>query len=48
MIIRDLQAKVTGSSAFEISNEINEQLTGRKYEYYFFPISVNELVKHTN
>lgn len=37
---------VSGSSAFEIANEINEPLTGRKWEYYLFPISWEEYVNH--
>ena len=39
------QVVVTGSSAIELSNSINEPLTGRKYEYVLFPFSVEELVK---
>lgn len=39
------QVVVTGSSAIELSNSINEPLTGRKYEYALFPFSVEELVK---
>lgn len=46
--LKDTQVIVTASSAFEISNEINEPLTGHKYEYNLFPVSVNELVRHTN
>ena len=30
----DKQLIATGSSAFELSNQINEPLTGRKWEYY--------------
>jgi predicted AAA+ superfamily ATPase len=41
--IKDIQVIATGSSAFELSNVINEPLTGRKYEYYLYPISVREL-----
>ncbi|MBK5195293.1 MAG: ATP-binding protein [Proteiniphilum sp.] len=37
------QLLVTGSSAFELSNSINEPLTGRKFEYKLFPFSFNEL-----
>lgn len=44
----DVQLIATGSSAFELSNEINEPLTGRKWEYQLFPISWKELVKHTH
>jgi hypothetical protein len=40
----DKQLIVTGSSALELSNTINEPLTGRKYEYRMFPFSIQELV----
>lgn len=43
----DAQCLVTGSSAFELSNKINEPLTGRKFEYHMYPISVEELIQHT-
>jgi predicted AAA+ superfamily ATPase len=46
--INDVQVIVTGSSSLEIANDINEPLTGRKYEYTIFPFSTNELVQHTN
>ncbi len=39
------QVVVTGSSAIELSNSINEPLTGRKYEYVMFPFSTEELIK---
>ena len=39
------QVVVTGSSAMELSNSINEPLTGRKYEYVMFPFSAEELIK---
>lgn len=39
----DKQVVVTGSSAIELSNSINEPLTGRKYEYVLFPFSAEEL-----
>lgn len=43
----EYQLIVTGSSAFELSNKINEPLTGRKWEYQLFPISFSEMVtKH--
>lgn len=38
------QVVVTGSSAIELSNSINEPLTGRKYEYVLFPFSAEELM----
>ena len=39
------QVVVTGSSAIELSNSINEPLTGRKYEYMMFPFSTEELIR---
>lgn len=44
----DKQVVVTGSSALELSNSINEPLTGRKYEYNMFPFSAEELIEHHN
>ena len=40
----NVQIAVTGSSALDLSNTINEPLTGRKFEYNLFPFSTNELV----
>lgn len=34
---------ISGSSSFELSNELNEPLTGRKYEFNLFPFSFNEM-----
>lgn len=44
--IPGVQVVVTGSSAFELSNEINEPLTGRKYEYIMLPLSTAEMAQH--
>ncbi len=38
-----VQLIVSGSSALEISNQTNEPLTGRKWEYHLYPISWEEL-----
>lgn len=46
--IHEVQLIVTGSSAFELSNNLNEPLTGRKFEYRLFPVSWIELVNATN
>lgn len=46
--IPDIQLIVTGSSSLELSNTINEPLTGRKLEYRLYPISWIELVNHYN
>jgi predicted AAA+ superfamily ATPase len=40
------QLLVSGSSAFELSNTLNEPLTGRKFEYQLYPFSLKELVDH--
>ena len=42
------QVIVTGSSALDLSNSINEPLTGRKFEYKLFPFSFKELVDANN
>jgi len=44
--IQDVQLIATGSSAFELSNRINEPLTGRKWEFQLFPLSFAEMVGH--
>jgi uncharacterized protein len=38
----------TGSSSFELANDIREPLTGRKWEYGLFPVSFEELVSWTD
>ncbi|SDJ34956.1 hypothetical protein SAMN04487898_102329 [Pedobacter sp. ok626] len=42
--IKDVQVIATGSSAFELSSQVNEPLTGRKYEFMLYPLSFEELV----
>jgi predicted AAA+ superfamily ATPase len=44
--IPHVQLLVSGSSAFELANEINEPLTGRKFEYQLMALSSQELVNH--
>lgn len=39
---------VTGSSAFDFANKINEPLTGRKIDFFLFPLSFNEMVENTS
>ena len=39
-----IQLVATGSSSFELANETNEPLTGRKWEYELFPLSFAEMV----
>lgn len=42
----EVQLVVTGSSAFELANRLNEPLTGRKWEHHLFPLSFAEMVAH--
>jgi len=44
--LKSKQLLVSGSSSFELSNKVNEPLTGRKFEYHLFPFSLKELVDH--
>lgn len=46
--LKDIQLIATGSSSFDLSNLINEPLTGRKFEYKLYPVSFSEMVNHTN
>jgi len=39
---KDVQLILSGSSTFDLNNQINEPLTGRKWEYHLFPISWKE------
>lgn len=43
---KDLQLLVSGSSSFELNSQINEPLTGRKWEYTLYPISWNEFERN--
>ncbi len=43
-----VQLLVTGSSSLDLSNKLNEPLTGRKLEYHLYPFSTKELVSATN
>ncbi|MCX6242330.1 MAG: ATP-binding protein [Bacteroidetes bacterium] len=42
--IKNVQLIATGSSSFELANKILEPLTGRKLEFYLYPVSVSEMV----
>ncbi|RCR66928.1 ATP-binding protein [Larkinella punicea] len=44
--IKTVQVIATGSSAFELSSQVNEPLTGRKYEFMLYPLSFAEMVQH--
>ncbi|NCP16384.1 ATP-binding protein [bacterium] len=39
-----IQVVATGSSSFDLSNDISEPLTGRKIEFHLYPLSVGELL----
>lgn len=43
---KSVQLFASGSSAFDLANELNEPLTGRKWEYQLFPISWEEFELH--
>jgi predicted AAA+ superfamily ATPase len=43
---KELQVIATGSSSFELAEEVNEPLTGRKWEFNLFPLSFGEMTKH--
>ena len=40
---KDVQLLVTGSSSFLLQGQLNEPLTGRKFEYHLYPLSTQEL-----
>ena len=44
--IKGVRLIASGSSAFDLANEVNEPLTGRKWEFIMFPLSWNELNQH--
>ncbi|MDR0951220.1 MAG: ATP-binding protein [Candidatus Ancillula sp.] len=44
----EYQIIATGSSSFDLSNKINEPMTGRKWELKMFPVTFKEMVKHTD
>lgn len=39
----DIQIIATGSSSFDLANEVNEPLTGRAYEFMLYPLAYNEI-----
>jgi uncharacterized protein len=43
---KDVQLIATGSSSFELANNISEPLTGRKFEFTLYPLSFGEMVEH--
>lgn len=44
--LKNIQLIATGSSAFDLASQVNEPLTGRKYEYQMFPVSFEEMSGH--
>ncbi|MFP4469772.1 MAG: ATP-binding protein [Bacteroidales bacterium] len=44
----DVQVIATGSSSFDLSNQINEPLTGRKRIFQLFPFSFGEISSNLN
>lgn len=45
-LMPDIELIVSGSSAFELANKLNEPMTGRKLELFLYPLSFSELVQH--
>ena len=46
--IKNVQLIVTGSSSLELTSEISEPLTGRKYEFLLLPLSTAEMIAYTD
>lgn len=46
--LKNIRLVLSGSSAFEPANKINEPLTGRKWELQMYPLSYSEMCSHTN
>jgi len=46
--IKNVSVIASGSSSLELANKINEPLTGRKWQFYLYPISFLEMVQHTS
>jgi len=46
-VISGVKVIASGSSSFDLSNRINEPLTGRKWEFLLYPLSVEEMINHT-
>jgi predicted AAA+ superfamily ATPase len=42
----DIKVIATGSSSFELLNNVSEPLTGRKYEFLLYPVSFGEMAEH--
>ena len=46
--IPGVQLVVSGSSAFDLRNRVNEPLTGRKFEFTLYPLSTAELIENSS
>ena len=46
--LNDVQLILTGSSSFDLTNELSEPLTGRKFQYSLFQMSFAELVNNSS
>jgi predicted AAA+ superfamily ATPase len=44
--LKDIQLIATGSSSLDLANRTQEPLTGRKWEYFLYPVSFGEMVSH--
>lgn len=44
----NVQLVVSGSSAFDLRNRVNEPLTGRKFEFTLYPFSTAELIENSS
>lgn len=42
----EIQVIATGLSSIDLSNKVNEPLTGGKYAFHLYPISFGEMVQH--
>ncbi|MBP7496091.1 MAG: ATP-binding protein [Bacteroidales bacterium] len=45
--IKDVKVIATGSSSFQLTNIINEPLTGRKWEFMLYPLSFEEMAANS-
>jgi uncharacterized protein len=43
---KDVQLWISGSSSFTLSHELNEPLTGRKWQYEMYPVTWEEFQNH--
>lgn len=46
--ISGVKVIATGSSVFDLANEVNEPLTGRKWEFQLYPLSEEEMADHNS